>query len=339
MRVRKIPATIKDIARYTWLSIATISKYLNGGNVLEKNRILIEEAIKVLDFEVNEIARGLRTNKTMTIGVLLPVFEVFFNNIVSTLEDVLLETGYSVIVCDYRDDRKLEKERLDFLYRKRVDALVVFPSYLREEDIRKIVKREIPIIAVDRPIIGYECDTILVNNFEISYQAVEKLILLGHKKIGIICGPANVYTARERLKGYLKAHQDYNVEVRKKYIKFGEYHNIVSGYKNMIELLNDPETPTAVFITNYEMTIGAIIALNEKNVKIPDEISLIGFDHLEMAMIVKPSLSLVVQPMKEIGETVAQLLLRRLKGDRGDFPLKKKLEAKVIMNESVRKVI
>jgi len=106
--------------------------------VLEKNRILIEEAIKALDFEVNEIARGLRTNKTMTVGVLIPVFEQFFSTIISSLETILLETGYSVVVCDYKDDEKLEKERFDFLYKKRVDALVVLPSSLKGADIRKI---------------------------------------------------------------------------------------------------------------------------------------------------------------------------------------------------------
>ncbi|WPX08311.1 LacI family DNA-binding transcriptional regulator [Anaerocellum danielii] len=334
----EIPATIKDIAKYTGLSIATISKYLNGGNVLEKNRILIEEAIKALDFEVNEIARGLRTNKTMTIGVLIPVFEVFFNTIVSSLENVLLETGYSVIVCDYRDNEKLEKERLDFLYKKRVDALVIVPTYLKGNDIRKIIKRDIPIVAVDRPIEDFECDTILVNNFEVSYKAVERLIILGHRKIGIICGPQNIYTAQERLNGYLKAHNDYGITVYKDYIKFGEYHNMESGYKSMIELLNNPEPPSAVFVTNYEMTLGAIIAINEKDIKVPDELSIIGFDNLEMAKIVKPSLSLVVQPMEEIGETVANLLLRRLKGEKNDFPLRKKLDAQVLIRSSIKNI-
>jgi len=336
--VVKIPATIKDIARYTGLSIATISKYLNGGNVLEKNRILIEEAIKALDFEVNEIARGLRTNKTMTIGVLIPVFEVFFNTIVSSLENVLLETGYSVVVCDYRDDENLEKERLDFLYKKRVDALVVVPTYLKGSDIKKIIKRDIPIVAVDRPIENFECDTILVNNFEVSYQAVEKLILMGHRKIGIICGPQNIYTAQERLNGYMKAHIDYKISVNEEYIKFGEFHNMESGYKKMIELLEMANPPTAVFITNYEMTLGAIIAVNEKDIKVPDDLSVIGFDNLEMAKIVKPSLSLVVQPMEEIGEVVASLLLKRLKGDKTDFPLQKKLNAQVLIKNSVKKI-
>lgn len=334
----KIPATIKDIARYTGLSIATISKYLNGGNVLEKNRILIEEAIKTLDFEVNEIARGLRTNKTMTIGVLIPVLEVFFNSVVSSLENLLLETGYSVIVCDYRDNEKLEKERFDFLYKKRVDALVIVPTFLKGSDIRKIIKRDIPIIAVDRPIEDFECDTVLVNNFEVSYQAVEKLILMGHKNIGILCGPQNIYTAQERLNGYLKAHTDYKIEIKKEYIKFADYHSMESGYRSMIELLEYKDPPSAVFVTNYEMTLGAIIAINEKDIKVPEELSVIGFDNLEMARIVKPSLSLVVQPMEEMGETVAKLLLKRLKGDKHDFPLQRKLNAQVLIKNSVKKI-
>jgi len=336
--VIKIPATIKDIARYTGLSIATISKYLNGGNVLEKNRILIEEAIKALDFEVNEIARGLRTNKTMTVGVLIPVFEQFFSTIISSLETILLETGYSVVVCDYKDDEKLEKERFDFLYKKRVDALVVVPTSLRGCDIRKIVKRDIPIIAIDRPIPDYECDTIVVNNFEISYKAVEKLITMGHRKIGIICGPQNIYTAKERLRGYIEAHKNYNVEIDEGYIKFSDYHSMESGFKRMMELLEKDDPPTAVFITNYDMTVGSVIAMNEKDVKIPDELSVIGFDSIEIARMVKPPLSLVLQPTEEIGKAAAELILKRLKGDKSDFPLFKKLDAQLLIKKSIREI-
>ena len=104
MGVIKIPATIKDVAKYAGLSIATVSKYINGGNVLEENRKKIEEAIRVLDFRVNELARGLKTNRTMTVGVLIPSLEsIFFTSIISKIENILLQHGYSTIVCNYRE--------------------------------------------------------------------------------------------------------------------------------------------------------------------------------------------------------------------------------------------
>ena len=120
--------TIKDIAKYTGLSISTISKYLNGGNVLERNKELIEEAIQTLNFRVNEMARGLRTSRTMTVGVLIPSLEnIFFTSIVSNIESVLLKEGYSTIVCDYKEDHQLEEQKLQFLFDKMVDGIVLMP--------------------------------------------------------------------------------------------------------------------------------------------------------------------------------------------------------------------
>src|SRR5690554_2724378 len=121
-------ATIKDVARYAGLSISTISKYLNSGNVLEANKRLIEEAIDKLDFKVNELARGLKTNQTKTVGVLIPKLEnIFCTGIISTMESILLEKGYSTIVCDYKEDPDMEKNKLRFLIDKMVDGIVIMP--------------------------------------------------------------------------------------------------------------------------------------------------------------------------------------------------------------------
>ena len=123
-----IPATIKDVARETGLSLATISKYLNGGNVLAQNKKMIEEAIRKLDFKVNEMARALKTNRSMTVGVLIPSFEnIFFTSIVSNIENGLQQEGYSTIVCDYKEDPRLEAEKLDFLLDKMVDGIIMMP--------------------------------------------------------------------------------------------------------------------------------------------------------------------------------------------------------------------
>ena len=121
-------ATIKDIANHTGLGLATISAYLNSGNVREKNRAKIELAIKELNFEVNEVARGLKTNRTHTIGVVIPELNnIFCTEIITGMEDILRKKGYATIVCDCRTDKKLEREAVDFLYRKRVDGIINMP--------------------------------------------------------------------------------------------------------------------------------------------------------------------------------------------------------------------
>lgn len=331
-----LAATIKDIAKYTGLSLGTISKFINGGNVLEGNRKIIEEAIKTLGFKVNELARGLKTNRTMTVGVLIPNLEnIFCTSIISNIENILLQDGYSTIICDYKENATLEETKLNFLINKMVDGIVMMPLESKKELISEIIAKGTPIVLIDRTIQGVNCDVVLVDNLNASYDAVEQLIIRGHKRIGIIVGPENIYTAQERLKGYIRVHEDYAMEIDWDLVKYGDYH-LQSGYDLLLELLKIDNPPTAVYITNYEMTLGAIIAINERNVKIPDDLSFIGFDNLELARVVKPSLSVIMQPMRQIGETAARILLQRLKGDQSGFPAMVRLKTNLLLKDSIK---
>lgn len=333
-----ISATMKDVARKSGLSIATISKYINGGNVLEENRVVIDKAIKELGFEVNEIARGLKTNKTMTIGLLIPSLEnIFFTSIVSNIESILIKNGYSTIICDYKEDKSLEKQKLDFLVKKMVDGIITMPMGCDLEVINSVINRNIPVVLIDRALKGVECDTVLVDNLNASYNAVEQLIILGHKRIGIICGPEDIYTAQERLKGYERVHEDYDMTIESELIKKGDY-QVESGYRLLLELIEMEEPPTAVLVTNYEMTLGAVMAINESDIKVPDDISIIGFDNLQLAKVVKPPLSIVIQPVKQIGEVAANMILRRLKGDNSNFPSMIRLKTELMLKDSIKKV-
>lgn len=324
------------MAKYAGLSIATVSKYINGGNVREENRKRIEEAIKVLDFRVNEIARGLKTNKTATIGVLLPSLEnIFLTSIVSKVESILLQYGYSTVVCDYRQNRELENRKFDFLLNKSVDGIILVPQNIEESKIKEALERDIPVVLIDRSIKGVDCDVVLVDNLNASYNAVELLITKGHRRIGIICGPQNIFTAQERLKGYIRVHEDYQMEIDESLIRYGDY-EIQSGIDIMNYFLDLKNPPTAVFVTNYEMTLGAVMALNSRNVSVPDDMSLIGFDNIHLAKVVKPTLYIVVQPMHQMGEFAANLLLRRMKGDKSGFPVMMRLKTEIVEGESIK---
>ncbi len=330
-------ATIKDVARHAGVSIATVSKYINGGNVLDKNKIIIDEAIDKLNYKVNIMARGLKTNQTMTVGILIPsLTNLFFTTIVSSIENSLLENGYSTILCDYRENEKLEKEKLDFLVSKNVDGIIMVPSCLDDLELINNLKKEMPIVLIDRNIDGADLDVVLTDNINGSYDAVEKLIHRGHKRIGIICGPKEHYTAIERLTGYNRVHKDYKIKIDQQLIKFGDY-QMESGHEKIIELMNMDVSPTAVFVTNYEMTLGTIIGINEMNISIPEELSLIGYDNIQLAKIVKPSLSIVTQPMNSIGETAARLMLMRLSGNMSEFPSIYRLKSEIIIKDSVKK--
>ncbi len=331
-------ATIKDVAKYAGVSVATVSKYINGGNVLDENRKLIDKAIKDLDYKVNIMARGLKTNETMTVGILIPsLTNLFFTTIVSNIENRLLEESYSTILCDYRENEELEKEKLNFLISKNVDGIIMVPSCLDDSKLIKGLQVDKPIVLIDRSLEGNNFDVVLTDNINGSYDAVEQLIYRGHNRIGIICGPEEHYTAIERLTGYNRVHKDYGLVIDEELIRFGNY-QVEGGYEEFIELMKLKFPPTAIFVTNYEMTLGTIMGINEMNIKIPDELSLIGYDNLQLAKIVKPSLSIVTQPMEKIGQTAANLILKRLNKDMTNFPSIYRLKSEVIIKESVKKI-
>lgn len=328
-------STIKDIAKATGLSIATISKYINGGKLKEKNRVLVEKAVKDLDYKVSNIARSLKTKKTMTIGVCLPLLEsLFFTKIISIIEDILLSNGYSTIICDYREDKQLERKRLEFLMSKNVDGIIMIPSSLSANDVRDVITNDTPFVLLDRSIKDLTCDSILVDNINAAYQSVEELIVRKHRLIGIIVGPEIILTAKERLKGYDRALEDYGIKKDPQLVKIGD-NKIESGYRLLNELMDKDKPPSAVVVTNYEMTIGAMIAINERNISIPDELSFLGFDNMQLSQIVKPRLTLVIQPMERIGVLAAETLLKRLSGNYDDYPVFMRLKTETIIGESI----
>lgn len=306
--------------------------------MLSANREAIAHAVDQLGFRVNEIARGLKTNRSMTVGVLIPDLEnVFCTSIVAHLENILQQAGYSSIVCDYRADCKLEREKLAFLANKMVDGIIYMPLGDQHDVVDRLTGGGTPVILIDRPLPGLGCDTVLVDNLNAAYNAVEHLIVHGHRRIGIISGPPGIYTAEERLKGYQRVHEDFQLVVEEELVLTGDY-SLASGYRLMEAFLQREMPPSAVFVTNYEMTLGAVMALNDSPHRVPDDVSLIGFDNLQLARVVKPALSIVVQPIQQIGETAATLLLKRLKDDRAGYPAIFRLKTELISGASVRRV-
>lgn len=334
-------STIKDIAKHTGLGLATISSYLNGGNVREENRVKIEKAIKELNFEINEVARGLKTNKTKTVGVVIPELNNnFCTEIITVMEDILRSHGYATIVCDCRTDKELENKAVDFLYRKRVDGIINMPVNSDGSHLSCFHKVKKPIVMIDRKINGIDCDYVLVDNLTAVKNAVLKLIEHGHTRIGMIGGPQDIFTAQERMLGYRLALIEAGIVPEESLIAHGDY-TINGGVRCLETLVKKNKDMTAVFVANYEMTMGAVIAINELGVKIPEELSVIGFDNAEFARACKPRLTIVTQPMEEIGKNVAELILKRIEEYESGIPLNYKiikLQTEIMEGNSVKKI-
>lgn len=331
-------ATMKDIARRTGLGLATISSYFNGGNVREKNRIKIEEAIEELHYEVNEVARGLKTNATRTIGVVIPELNnTFCAEIITGMEDVLRSHGYATIVCDCRTDKKLEREAVEFLIRRRVDGIINMPVDEEGNHLKRFQKMGKPIVLIDRKIQGIDCDSVLVDNKKAAEDAVRYFIGRGHRNIGIIGGPEEVFTAQERMAGYYKALESAGIPVRESLIWHGDY-TIQGGVRGLEELVQNNPEMTAVFVTNYEMTMGAMIGVNELGIRIPEQLSMIGFDNLQFARACNPKLTIVAQPTDGIAREVAKVMLNHLENaaETSGELFSEKLETEIIAGKSVR---
>lgn len=307
-------ATMKDIARRTGLGLATISSYLNGGNVREKNRIKIEEAIEELHFEVNEVARGLKTNRTKTIGIVIPELNnIFFAEIIIEAEDILRSHGYATMICDCRSDTDREREAVEFLYHRRVDGLIVMPTGMSDSGFQKFIRAGKPIVMIDRKMSDVCCDCILVDNEGAAEDAVNRLVHAGHSRIGLIAGPEDVYTAKERQRGYEKAVRENGAVSDAALVARGNY-TIAGGAAAMRQLRENNPDMTAVFISNYEMTVGAMMEINDLGIRVPDELSVIGFDNVDFAKAYAPRLSIVTQPTAKIAQEAAETLIIKLEG-------------------------
>ncbi len=331
-----MPATIRDIKEKTGLSLATISKYLNGGNVLPENRVRIEAAIKELHYEVNEIARGLVTNRTRTVGVVVYSVESLFNGtLLHHIGNALRKEKYGILICDSCNDEKIEAENIRFLLNKKVDGIIVVPVSRKARFLKPAQDAGVPVVLMDRSFQNAEFDCVRIDNRMAAFRAVNILIENNHKKIAVICSDSeNEYTGFERYKGYLDAVEQAGIEIPAQYRKLGN-HSIEFGQKSMRELLALEDRPTAVFMSNYEITLGAVMALNESGMQCPEDISMLGFDDLILSHLLKPQMHMVIQPMKEMSEKAVEILLHHVR-NKGKKGKKEDIPVEVIMGTRIR---
>jgi len=218
-----------------------------------------------------------------------------------------------------------------------VDGIVNMPVSKSGEHLLPAIKSNIPVVLLDRMIHGLKDDVsaVLVDNVHASSSAVKFLLDAGHKDIGIILGPQEIFTTQQRLLGYNQALIQEDIQPNSSHVIFSDY-SVQGGYESMKRLLSD-HSVTAVFSTNYEMTLGAIIAINERGIRIPDQISFVGFDNMQMSQVIQPKLTIVSQPLNEIGEQAAAILLSKFSDSiNSTAPINMTLSTEVIAGESVR---
>jgi len=314
-------AIMKDVAKKAGVSTATVSHVINKTRfVKEETKIRVEEVMKKLDYYPNFAAQSLRTQKTKVIGLIVPdISNFFFTIVIRKIENILKKYGYNLIISDSNEDLKIEKEQIKIFNARLVDGLIIAPASGDHTFLKRLLNRNIPVVFIDRKPQNY-CpgDCVLAENMEGAYKAVSMLIKKGHSKIGAIAGLPGLTTSKERIIGYKRALVDYGIKVDQNMIKIGD-NRFDSGYKSTKELLSNTKI-TALFVVNNLITIGAMQFLKEKQIKVPDELAIVGFDDYKWASITNPPLSVVKQPSPEIGEKASELLIKRIKKEEiGDY--------------------
>jgi DNA-binding LacI/PurR family transcriptional regulator len=268
--------------------------------------------VEALGYRPSRLAVGLRTGKSRVFGLIISdIGNPYFASVVRGIEDIAYANGYSLILCNSDEDPEKEELYINVFLESAVAGAII--ACAREDTMcgENLLDAGIPIVAMDRRITNSDVDTVVTDNFKGAYDAVVHLIEQGHRRIGFIGGPIHTTTGKERWEGYRKALSDHGCELIADLIKVGNFKQW-SGQEAAQELLAQTDGPTALFTANNLMTLGALNAIHESGLKIPDEIAIVGFDDLPWAQSLDPPLTAVEQPAYELGRIAADLLINRI---------------------------
>ncbi|MFQ6058415.1 MAG: LacI family DNA-binding transcriptional regulator [Anaerolineae bacterium] len=309
-----MPVTRDDVARRAGVSAATVSYVINDGPrpVSPETRAKVLRAIEELGYRPSAVARSLRLQRTSTIGLLVPdTSNSYFAELAQGIEQVAFSNGYTVILCHTCYDPQKELEYVDVLYSKRVDGVIFIPATSSLDPIQQLMDRKVPVVVVDRLVSGTRTRSVVVDNFRGGYEATAHLINLGHKRIGCIIRPIYLAHSMDRVRGYKAALRDHGLPVDESCIVKGGF-RYADGDRAMQALLALDPPPTAVFAYNDIMAIGAMRAIHTAGLRVPQDVSVVGFDDIDEASYTNPPLTTVAQPKLEMGRKGAELLIEMM---------------------------
>jgi LacI family transcriptional regulator len=328
--------TIKDVAKLAGVSTATVSHVINGTRyVSQELHTRVTEAMERLKYHPNRLAQSLRSGETKSIGLIVPDnSNPFFGEVARLCEDIGFQNGYNVILCNSGDSLEKEAAYINMLIAKQIDGVIFISTGSDSGALRELARLEIPVVITDRDAPDLNCDRVLVNNQHGGYQATRYLIELGHQRIACISGPEKLDTSQQRVKGYRRALKEAGLAAIPEYLVRGDF-RFQSGEEVMQQLLQVDPPPTAVFACNDLMAIGALRALHQAGLQVPEQLSLISFDNIPFSSAVIPALTCIAQPVEELARTSMKLLLDHIKNtDRKRKPRRVILDPSLVERDS-----
>ena len=333
--------TIKDIARELGISPSTVSRALKDHpDISPETKKAVTKLAEELNYQPNSIALSLRHSKTNTIGVVIPeVVHFFFSTIISGIEDIAYDAGYSVIVAQSNESYEREVIDTKALFNNRVDGILISMSrettdYAHFENLHS---RGIPMVFFDRVCDPIQCSKVVIDDVDAAYQAVSHLIEQGYKKVAHLGGPKNLKISQDRLEGYKRALEDNGLKLDNSWV----VHEVGSDDEReskaiTMEILSSDNRPDAIFASNDMAALGALLAAREKGIKVPEDLGIVGFSNWRFTSLTEPSISTVDQPGFQMGQEAAKLLIKEIESEDEDLiePVLKTLQTTLIKRQS-----
>ncbi len=323
-------ATIHDVARAAGVSRSTASRALAGyGVVSQEAAARVRAAALELGYHANGVARSMKTGRTNTLGAVVADIEnAFFARAMRGFTDTARANGFQVILANTDEDPALEQSAVRVFQERRVDGIVVTPASLDESDhLRAVHDAGVPLVLLDRRVPGLTADVVHIDNVSAARETTGKLIEAGHRKIAMITGitraePAiasielatGVSTSHDRLAGYREALAAAGIEFRREYVRTADFH-LTAARSEAVRLLRMRDRPTAIFATDSTNALGVLLALRDVGLEAPADVSVVAFDDADWADVVEPGLSVMAQPVYEMGRLAATRLVARARGE------------------------
>jgi DNA-binding LacI/PurR family transcriptional regulator len=331
-------ATIRDIAIKLNISISTVSRALRSApDINPETKKAVMEMAKKLNYEPNRVAQSLRIKKTNTLGVIVPEIVMhFFSSAISGIQEYAAEHHYSTMFCQSIESFETEKANIHMLVANRVDGLLISLSSETHdyEHLHALIEKKIPVVLFDRVADSLPVSKVIVDDHDGACKAVEYLIQTGCRRIAYLGGPKNLSICTHRMQGYRDALRRAGIESAEELIVYcNDLHNPVEGVKQLLHA-----NPDAIFCMNDPLAIKAMEVLKEKGIKIPDQISIVGFTNEPVSQYIEPSLTTVSQPAYEMGRVAAALFLEQLNSNESFLPITKVLPTKLVVRNSTRKL-
>lgn len=330
-------ATIRDVAKRAGVGVATVSRVLNNsGYARPETRERVHRAAAELGFVPSQLARGLVSRSSETIGLVIPdITNPFFPAVTRGVEDGASEAGYTVFLCNTDNDPALEAIDVQKLRERRVDGIIFVGTTDRHDLVERLLG-EIPVVVADRHVEHASIDSVLVDNLAGARAACSHLLDLGHTRIAHLAGNQRTRTAQERCEGYQSALLAAGLPYDERMVAWGDF-TYDSGLAMAQVLLGRSPRPTAIFAANDLIAFGAMRAAEDGGLSLPDDLSVVGFDDIPMASVLRPGLTTIRQPAYEMGRLAITMLLERIEGRVTGAGRKHRFQPELVVRSTTRR--